>query len=573
MMRDRLAATSATATYEQAQAGARTGMTPARFQEIRGLFEAALRIDPDQRPGWLREACKGDTELYLRVEELLLADRLVGEGVVTISLTVAKDETALPNIEGRQFGHYQLIREVGRGGMGTVYLARRTDDVFSKEVALKLLRPERSYPELLRRFRQERDIVARLDHPNIARLLDGGTTEEGALYSVMEYVEGQPIDIYCDAHRLNTSERLKLFRTVCAAVQYAHQNLVVHRDLKPSNILVTTNGTVKLLDFGIAKLIEGDPQETFTDAGHRPMTPAYASPEQTRGEAINTSSDVYSLGVVLYELLTGRWPYGTRGRLHEVAQAICEREAVRPSETVLQRAEDSGVSDTTAEQLSDRREGKPAKLQRRLAGELDNILLMALRKEPRRRYSSVEQFSEDLNRHLSGLPILAQHDTLHYRTGKFVKRHRAGVVAAALVGLMMCTGVVVTSWEARVARQERASAQQQAAEAKFQSARAEREAANAKEQLRIAEERDMEVKAKSREANLEREKAARRAQQAYSVSQELLKMNELNIDSPDVAGQNSRQALAKQIVNELLREGFKARPLSRPINLGFETTK
>jgi hypothetical protein len=258
--------------------------------------------------------------------------------------------------------------------------------------------------------------------------------------------------------------------------------------------------------------------------------------------------------------------------MHGVAQAICEREPVRPSETVLQAATNTDHPDRTAEQLSDTREGKPAKLQRRLAGELDNILLMALRKEPQRRYSSVEQFSEDLNRHLSGLPILAQHDTVGYRTAKFVKRHRAGVVAAALVSVMMSAGVVVTSWEARVARQERARAEQQAAEAKFQSARAEREAAKAREQLRIAEERAEEVKAKSREADLERGNAARRARQAYEISQALLG---LNVDSPGVVGQNSRQALgqAEQIVNELMRAGFKARPLSRPTNLGFEETK
>src|SRR2546422_15426 len=288
------------------QGRVRPEVTPERFQEVRALFESALEVDPDERSAWLRRRATGDTELTELVEELLLADRLTGEDdTVTASLTIAKDEAAFPDLEGQRIGHYQIVRQIGRGGMGAVYLARRADDVFSKHIAIKVLRPERNYPELLRRFRQESDIVARLDHPNIARLLDGGTTEEGLTYYVMEYVEGQPIDVYCDAHRLNTTQRLKLFGVLCAAVQYAHQNLVVHRDLKPSNILVTANGTVKLLDFGIAKLMDVDPQTTLTDAGTRLLTPAYASPEQIRGEPINTSSDVYSLGAVLYELMTG----------------------------------------------------------------------------------------------------------------------------------------------------------------------------------------------------------------------------------------------------------------------------
>jgi serine/threonine protein kinase len=553
---------------------------------MRALFEAALAVDPDERSTWLRDECKGDSELHAHVEELLAADRMAGDGnSLDLSLTLATDESVSSSLASKCVGHYGIIREIGRGGMGAVYLARRADDVFCKNVALKILRPERSSPDVLRRFRQERDIVARLDHPNIARLLDGGTTDDGWLYSVMEYVDGKRIDAYCDEHRLNITERLRLFCTVCVAVQYAHQNLVVHRDLKPSNILVTADGTVKLLDFGIAKLLEADEQATLTDTGARLMTPAYASPEQTRGEPINTSSDVYSLGVILYELLTGRLPYRTKGRrLHEIAQAICEQEPLSPSEIVTTCIGETVEWEQTAapepEQLSEVREGKPGKLQRRLLGELDNIVLMALRKEPGRRYSSAEKLSEDVGRHLSGLPVLAQPDTVRYRTGKFVRRHRAGVLAACLVTFMMSAAVGTTSWQARVARQERARAEQQAVEAGFQRERAEREAAFAREQLRIAEERTREANVKDREAVLEREKAAKRAKEAYAISQAIL---ELSAGSPDLAGgANTKQAVgdAERIVRELIAEGFNAprRPgaatvAAGPTNLGFDRPK
>jgi serine/threonine protein kinase len=560
-----MAAAEAHKPFDSRQGDTSTSPTSARFVEIRELFEAALQVDLDARPAWLRHACKDDSQLCAAVEELLRADRLADEGDLMFALTVTKDEAALPRMEGRRIGHYQIIREIGRGGMGAVYLARRSDDVFSKEIAIKVLRPERSYPELLRRFRQERDIIARLDHPNIARLLDGGTTDEGLPYSVMEYVEGQPIDTYCDTHRLSIEQRLKLFRTVCLSVQYAHQNLVVHRDLKPSNILVTANGTVKLLDFGIAKLMEGDLQQTFTaTSGLRLMTPAYASPEQTRGEPINTSSDVYSLGVILYQLITGRWPYRTKGRLlHEVAQAICEQDPAPPSEIVLQGLDDTGAIETTegetAEHLCEIRGGKPSKLHRRLAGELDNIVLMALRKEPQRRYSSVEQLSEDVNRHLSGLPVLAQHDTVGYRAGKFVKRHRAGVAAAALITLSMSAAIVATGYQVRVAR--------------FQWERAEREAASAKEQLHIAQERTREANEKDREAALEREKAARRAQQTQAITAALLR---LNAGSADSAGaRNSRSAVytAEQILSQLLSEGYTNPALRQDLAMARELNK
>jgi serine/threonine protein kinase len=556
-------------------------VTPERYSQIRSLFEAALEIAHEGRSAWLCEVCKGDTALVASVEELLHADEIAGETEdFDLSLTIAQGEH--PAFEGRRIGHYEIIREIGHGGMGSVYLARRADDVFSKQIALKILRPERSYPALVRRFCQERTIIARLDHPNVARLLDGGTTEEGLPYSVMEYIEGQPIDRYCDTHRLNIAARLKLFRTVCAAVQYAHQNLVVHRDLKPSNILVTAAGTVKLLDFGIAKLMEPDVQETFTDSrlGAGPMTPAYASPEQTKGEPINTASDIYSLGVILYELLTGRWPYHPKGRLpHDLAQAVCEQEPVRPSEAVFKRTRASGTSNahTTADQLSETREGTPAKLHRRLVGELDNIIVMTLRKEPRRRYSSVEQFSEDIRRHLAGLPILAQDDTLTYRTVKFVKRHRMGALASGVIAVLMVAAIISTSWEARIARQERTRAQEAAARAERHATQAEAYRQNAEREAAFAKQQVALVEARTREAAVEREKAARHAQQAREISAALLQLR------PEIAGDQA-VGEAQKILQELLREGYgdamlakdlaTARAIMRkraaPTNLGFQ---
>ncbi|MGZ5004605.1 MAG: protein kinase domain-containing protein [Chthoniobacterales bacterium] len=344
---------------------------------------------------------------------------------------------------GRQFGSYQIMREIGRGGLGAVYLAARADDEYRKQVAIKLVRRGLDTEDILRRFRNERQILAQLDHPNIARLIDGGTTDDGLPYFVMEYVNGQPINGYCDANALSTTERLTLFRKVCSAVTYAHQNLVIHRDLKPSNILVTQDGEPKLLDFGIAKLLSaGDELFTQTIPALRVMTPEYASPEQIKGDKIMTTSDVYSLGVLLYELLTGQQPYRLKTRTPEqIARAITEQEPERPS-TVLADNQQSEI-------------GNPKSLR----GDLDNIVLMAMRKEPARRYASVGQFSEDVRRHLTGLPVVARKDTVAYRTSKFVNRHRIGVAAAALVLLSLVGGIVATLIQVRTASRERAKAE------------------------------------------------------------------------------------------------------------------
>ena len=317
---------------------------------------------------------------------------------------------------GTRIGAYAVIQEIGRGGMGAVYLAQRADGQFEQRVAIKVLKMETD--EVVRRFGQERRILASLQHPSIARLYDGGVTEDGRSYFVMEHVDGVPIDAYCKERDLAVEERLRLFIEVGEAVQQAHRSLVVHRDLKPANILVTAGGEVKLLDFGIAKLLEpdlGSDTVPATRTTMRVMTPEYASPEQVRGEAVTTASDIYQLGLLLYELLTGQRAQRLQdSTMVELERAICDTQPVPPSLVV------------------------PAgRLRKRLAGDLDNIVLMALRKEPERRYATAEQMVEDVRRHLASQPVRARPDTLGYRAGTFVRRHRGGVTAAAAVAVVL----------------------------------------------------------------------------------------------------------------------------------------
>ncbi|MGZ4983450.1 MAG: protein kinase domain-containing protein [Chthoniobacterales bacterium] len=423
-------------------------MRPAgeRWARVKELFEAAVDLDPNQRTALLDKECGDDDALRSEIESLLKSDERTDGFIEQPAIAIPRD--LFPNnveepFAGRQFGSYQIIREIGRGGLGAVYLAARADDEYRKQVAIKLVRRGLDTEDILRRFRNERQILAQLDHPNIARLIDGGTTDDGLPYFVMEYVNGQPINGYCDANALSTTERLTLFRKVCSAVTYAHQNLVIHRDLKPSNILVTQDGEPKLLDFGIAKLLSaGDELFTQTIPALRVMTPEYASPEQIKGDKIMTTSDVYSLGVLLYELLTGQQPYRLKTRTPEqIARAITEQEPERPS-TVLADNQQSEIRNPKS-----------------LRGDLDNIVLMAMRKEPARRYASVGQFSEDIRRHLTGLPVVARKDTVAYRTSKFVNRHRIGVAAAALVLLSLVGGIVATLIQVRTASRERAKAE------------------------------------------------------------------------------------------------------------------
>jgi serine/threonine protein kinase/tetratricopeptide (TPR) repeat protein len=398
------------------------------------IYKAVLECPPDARDGYISEAC-GDDPILRAILQEMLSSGIEGGAFETEPMPATTPLGLTDNLAGRRFGHYELLRRVGRGGMGSVYAARRIDQEFRKIVAVKLVKPGMETEEILLRFKHERQVLAGLDHSNIARLLDGGT-EAGIPYLVMEYVEGTPIDQYCRTRRLSVSERLDLFCTVCSAVQYAHQSLVVHRDIKPSNIMVSTDGVPKLLDFGIAKVLnpEFDTGGLMTRAIDRPMTPDYASPEQVRGEPVTTSSDVYALGVLLYWLLTTQHPLRLFYEKFGFQKAVAEVEPERPSQAVMHLPD--GIVGLP--------EGSPEKLRNRLRGDLDCILLMALRKEPNRRYESVQHFADDIRRHREGLPVRAHRDSLRYRSGKFFRRHTAGVIAASIVIIALIASSIVS---------------------------------------------------------------------------------------------------------------------------------
>lgn len=402
-------------------------MLPERWHKLEEVFQAAADLPDEQRARYLEAACDGDQELRREVEEMLAASTLdlIRDVIESTTDSMAAEADQDPLV-GSFLGAYRVTALIGRGGMGAVYRAVRDDDQFRKEVAIKVIPRMLAGPEAVSRFRSERQILADLDHPNIARLLDGGTSD-GVPYLVMEFVEGVPITQYCRDHNLSTAERLKLVRSVCDAVQSAHQKLVVHRDLKPANILVTEAGVVKLLDFGVAKMLA--PSETdLVQTSASMMTPDYASPEQVLGQGVTTASDVYSLGVVLYEILAGVRPYRVTGPGVQAAERV--------------------VCQTEPRKLSELPDLSP-KLRRRLSGDLDNIVLMAMRKDATRRYGSVEQLSEDLQRHLQGQPVRARADAPLYRFSKFVSRHRWAVAAAALVVVSLVTGTVVALRQAQ----------------------------------------------------------------------------------------------------------------------------
>jgi len=405
-------------------------MDPGRYQRLQELFETALERSGAERQAFVHSASASDPDLGDELAELLASHEEAGS-------FLEADAAALAPPLGR-IGPYELLRELGHGGMGTVYLAARADDEYRQTVALKLIRRGMDTDLVVSRFRNERQILASLHHPNIAALLDGGTTPGGNPYLVMEYVDGQPIDRYCETRRLPIRERLELFLPVCRAVQHAHASLVVHRDLKPGNILVTGDGQPKLLDFGLAKLVDPAIGVDQTATQQRFFTPSYASPEQIQGRPITTASDVYSLGVLLYLLLTGHRPHGSESSTaEEISRAVCDTEPSRPSLAALRGSD--------AEARAAARSATPRGLRRKLSGDLDAIVLKALRKEPERRFASVEGLAADLRRHLEGRPVSARAGTNWYLASRFVATHRKGVIATALVVLSLAFGLVETS--------------------------------------------------------------------------------------------------------------------------------
>ena len=409
-------------------------VTPDEWRHVEEIFLAALEKDGDTRSQYLDEVCRGKPQLRAEVESLLAH---AGGGTQGLAAVVSEAASKLPASRDRhidsKIGPYRILRRLDEGGMGVVYLAERSDEHYLQTVAIKLVKSGMDSREIVNRFRAERQILANLTHPNIAAILDGGSTEDGLPYIVMEYIGGQPITEFAGARQLSVRERIQLFLPVCLAVHYAHQKLVIHRDIKPGNILVTAEGNPKLLDFGIAKLLADDSPiaQGLTITGMRAMTPDYSSPEQIRGESLSTSTDVYSLGVVLFELLTGSHPYSAKGLTpSQLEHLVCAGDRGKPSETA----------------------GLPNRLARELRGDLDNIVLMALRTEPERRYKSAEQLAEDLSRYLSGQPVIARTDTPFYRAGKFFRRHWTGTAAVLAILATMAVGTIVAVREARMAQ-------------------------------------------------------------------------------------------------------------------------
>ncbi|MEM7355915.1 MAG: serine/threonine-protein kinase, partial [Acidobacteriota bacterium] len=465
-------------------------MSEQRWQSIFVLFERALDVEASQRSRLLDEACGGDTELRRGVEGMLEAHdqaslffdrsepaqrselRRRGESLADQAAAAGRETPFMPqrvaelpgesgeaasDLPFQTVGPYRVLRQIGQGGMSTVYLAVRDDDAYRRRVVVKVVRRDMQSRAMLSRLRAERQILASLEHPNIARLYDGGSTAQGIPYFIMEHVEGIPIDRYCTQHQLSVEERLALFCKVCVAVQYAHQNLVVHRDIKPSNILVTADGEPKLLDFGIAKLLNpgmaGSDIEP-TAAWQRLMTPSFASPEQIRGELVTTVSDVYSLGVLLYVLLTGRLPHTFEGRsLREIERLLTETEPLAPSRVATDAITLDQDSDTGSNEARSAGEAEQDALlsrsRRVLAGDVDAIVLKALRTSPSRRYASVGRFAADVDRFLSGLPVEARGGTWRYRAGKFARRHRTAVVSSSVAAVLLISAAVALALQNR----------------------------------------------------------------------------------------------------------------------------
>lgn len=440
-----------------------------RAEEI--YFEVE-RLPDRERAAAARSRCGDDEHLWAEVRSLLehadvpeafLGAPALGPGLLSAAAEGAWVPTAAEDgLEGTMLGPWRLERRLASGGMGTVYEGVRADGAFEQRVAVKVVKRGMDSEEILERFRVERQVLASLAHPNIARLIDGGMTADGRPYLVMEFVDGWPIDEYCGRAGLSIPDRLRLFQKVCDAVHAAHRHLVVHRDLKPGNILVGADGEPRLLDFGIAKVLSADDGTggaAQTVPEQRRLTPEYASPEQIAGRPITTATDIYSLGVILYEVLTGSRPYAFETRTtREIERVVCHEDPPPPSAAVAGGGRsgcgraDGGDGAAWGGRVA------PARMRRQLRGDLDNIVLMAMRKEPERRYSSAEQMGQDIRRHLGGLPVMARRDTVSYRAAKFVRRHAVGVGAAAALALTVVLGAAGFAWQARRASEQRDAA-------------------------------------------------------------------------------------------------------------------
>lgn len=416
-------------------------MDSERWNRIQTLFDAALELEISARTVFLQEQCLGDADLYEEVLSLLDADANVHkllEGLAIDAVGLAYEKQYI----GKRIGPYRLIEHLGSGGMSYVFWAERDDGHFKQRVALKLIKRGMESEQILQRFRSERQILSGLDHPNIARLLDGGLSDDGMPYFTMEYVQGTPIDQYCDQHCLSLSDRLNLFGDVCRAVQYAHSNLVIHRDLKPGNIFVSVEGTVKLLDFGIARVLgDGPDDQVLTRTGLRVMTPEYAAPEQVLSAPVTTATDVYALGMVLYELLTGHRPYTlTSSSPALMEQIVCNTQPQRPSSIIFHSRQADTLTDQkelTPQALATKRKISLPRWRNVLRGDLDTICMTALQKEAQRRYQSAEQLLRDIVRFQQGLPISARRETTSYRLKKFIQRHKRGVLVSFLMALIL----------------------------------------------------------------------------------------------------------------------------------------
>ena len=445
-----------------------------KFKEI---FEEAVELTVAQRAVFLSDVCFGNEKLRGEIERLIAADEAAGNFLESSPFdeSIADfNQTGTRNYINQKIGAYKIEREIGAGGMGTVFLAARDLGEISQQVAVKIVHQGAHSTEILRRFLIERKILAELEHSGIARLIDAGQTVEGLPFLVMEYVDGVPLDEYCRAENCSIDERLRLFRQICAAVAYAHRRLIIHRDLKPSNILVTKDGDVKLLDFGIAKLLSpADSNAPQTATLMNLLTPAYAAPEQIRGDSVTTATDVYSLGVILYELLTGVRPFSFgSANYQEIVRVICETEPPMPSSVISQqlsvsskKALNAQQSETKDQKLKTKNQllktNPKSKIQnpKSLRGDLDNIILKSLRKDAERRYQAVEQFSDDLERYQNGLPVSARPDTFSYRTAKFYERNKFAVIAASLIILTLVGGIIGIAYQYTVANRERALAE------------------------------------------------------------------------------------------------------------------